>query len=220
MHDLDASGDSELRIGSLFSGYGGLALAVEHAFNATTAWFSELNEPVARDITITTPAGRCPTWRIDGDPSTWAIHIHGSGSTRAGPLRGVRTATGLGYISLVVSYRNTAEGPTVGTGRTTLGHTEAADVDEALGYAVRRGAQQIVLFGWSMGAAIALQLANRPRHEGLIAALVLDSPALNWTEIIKANCARSGQPSRDPVAHPRPTGSRSQLAGPHPAPLF
>ena len=29
----------------------------------------------ARDITITTPAGRCPAWRIDGDPSTWAIHI-------------------------------------------------------------------------------------------------------------------------------------------------
>lgn len=48
MHDLDASGDSELRIGSLFSGYGGLDLAVEHVFNAKTVWFSELNEPVAR----------------------------------------------------------------------------------------------------------------------------------------------------------------------------
>ena len=48
MHDLDASGDSELRIGSLFSGYGGLDLAVEHVFSAKTVWFSELNEPVAR----------------------------------------------------------------------------------------------------------------------------------------------------------------------------
>lgn len=33
----------------------------------------------ARDITITTSAGRCPAWRIDGEPSTWAIHIHGLG---------------------------------------------------------------------------------------------------------------------------------------------
>ena len=149
----------------------------------------------AREITITTPAGPCPAWRIDGDSSTWAIHIHGLGSTRAGTLRGVQVATELGYASLVVNYRNTAEGPRVGTGRSTLGHAETADIDEAIGYAVRRGAQRIVLFGWSMGAAIALQLADRPRHQGLIAALVLDSPVLNWAEVIKANCARSGLPA-------------------------
>ncbi len=70
----------------------------------------------ARDIVITTPGGRCPAWRIDGDPSTWAIHIHGLGSTRAGTLRGVLAATELGYTSLVVTYRNTEEGPRVGTG--------------------------------------------------------------------------------------------------------
>ena len=70
----------------------------------------------AREITITTPAGPCPAWRIDGDSSTWAIHIHGLGSTRAGTLRGVLAATELGYTSLVVTYRNTEEGPRVGTG--------------------------------------------------------------------------------------------------------
>ena len=48
MHDLNTGGDSGLTIGSLFSGYGGLDLAVEHVFNAKTVWFSELNEPVAR----------------------------------------------------------------------------------------------------------------------------------------------------------------------------
>jgi len=149
----------------------------------------------ARDITITSPAGPCPAWRIDGDPSTWAIHIHGLGSTRAGTLRGAQVATDLGYTSLVVTYRNTTEGLFVGTGRSTLGHTETADVDEAIGYAVRRGAQRIVLFGWSMGDAIALQLAARPCHDGLITALVLDSPVLDWTETIKANCARSGLPT-------------------------
>ena len=37
-----------LRVGSLFSGYGGLDLAVEEVFNARTIWFSEINEPLAR----------------------------------------------------------------------------------------------------------------------------------------------------------------------------
>lgn len=151
--------------------------------------------PHARDITITTPAGPCPAWRLDGDPSTWAIHIHGLGRTRAGTLRGVLAATELGYTSLVVSYRNTTEGPRAGAGRSTLGDTEMADVDEAIGYVVRRGARQIVFFGWSMGAAIALQLASHPRHEELIAAHVLDSPVLDWTEVIKANCVRGALPA-------------------------
>jgi len=47
MHDQERQ-SPRLKIGSLFSGYGGLDLAVEHIFNAETVWFSELNEPVAR----------------------------------------------------------------------------------------------------------------------------------------------------------------------------
>lgn len=47
MHDQEDQ-LSHLKVGSLFSGYGGLDLAVEHVFNADTVWFSELNEPVAR----------------------------------------------------------------------------------------------------------------------------------------------------------------------------
>jgi len=148
-----------------------------------------------RDLDIVDLAGHAPAWRIDGDLSIWAIHVHGLGSTRAGTLRGVQVATELGYTSLVVSYRNDGEGPAVGNGRSTLGVTEVDDVDAAIGYAIRRGAERIVLFGWSMGAAIALQLAHRAAYRDLIAGLVLDSPVLDWRSVIQANCKRAGLPS-------------------------
>jgi pimeloyl-ACP methyl ester carboxylesterase len=151
----------------------------------------------ARDIIIDTPVGPASAWRIDGDGarSTWAIHIHGLGSIRAGTLRGVRAATERGYTSLVISYRADGEGLRVGNGRSTLGYTETDDAAAAIEYAMRHGARRVVLFGWSMGAAIALQLAHHPSYRSSIAGLVLDSPVLDWTEVIKANCTRSGLPA-------------------------
>ena len=93
-----------------------------------------------------------------------------------------------------MSYRNDGEGLTVGSGQSTLGAAEVEDVEAAIGYAVRRGAERIVLFGWSMGAAIALQIAHRSDYAHLVAGLVLDSPVLDWVEVIKANCKRAGIP--------------------------
>jgi DNA (cytosine-5)-methyltransferase 1 len=48
MHTNDHEYGQPLTVGSLFSGYGGLDLAVERTFNARTIWFCEINEPVAR----------------------------------------------------------------------------------------------------------------------------------------------------------------------------
>lgn len=48
MPDSAPAPAAPLRIGSLFSGYGGLDLAVEHVFAGRTAWFSELNPAPAR----------------------------------------------------------------------------------------------------------------------------------------------------------------------------
>lgn len=152
----------------------------------------------ASDVDIPTDAGPAPAWLIRpraGSSTTWAIHIHGLGGTRAGTLRGVHVAAEAGLTSLVVSYRNDGEGPTTGSGRSTLGAIEVNDVRAATNFALNHGASRVIVFGWSMGAAIALQLAAEPELRDVIAGLVLESPVLDWVSTIKANCKRSGLPS-------------------------
>ncbi|WP_308164380.1 alpha/beta fold hydrolase [Agromyces sp. ISL-38] len=151
----------------------------------------------AVDVEVPTAVGPAPAWLIGPQrtsSNTWAIHIHGLGSSRAGTLRGVQVAAAARLTSLVVTYRNDGEGPVVGAGRSTLGSMETNDVEAAVRFASERGARRFILFGWSMGATIALQLAARPDVRDQIVGLVLESPVLDWVETIKANCTRSGLP--------------------------
>lgn len=54
--------------------------------------------------------------------------------------------------------------------------------------------RKISVFGCSVGTAIALQGAHRPRYQGIFAGLVLDSQVRNGTEAIKANWKRTRLP--------------------------
>ena len=63
-----------------------------------------------------------------------------------------------------------------------LGATEWRDVDAAVGFARRRGAKRVVLMGWSMGGAIALQVALNSAHRHLIGGLILESPVIDWRD--------------------------------------
>lgn len=150
----------------------------------------------ATDITIDSECGPLPAWVIgDGTGGTWAVHVHGLGSSRAGTLRGVQTASELGLTSLVTTYRNSAEGPRVGSGRSMLGGEEARDVERAVEYALEHGAERIILFGWSMGASITLRLAHDAPCAPRVIAVVAESPVLDWRATLQANLTHAGLPS-------------------------
>ena len=76
-----------------------------------------------------------------GDGDTWVIQVHGRGTTRAECLRAVPVFHERGITTLVVSYRNDGEAPRSRTGTYALGATEWRDVDAAVGFARRRGAE-------------------------------------------------------------------------------
>ncbi|GAA1676127.1 alpha/beta hydrolase family protein [Citricoccus zhacaiensis] len=150
------------------------------------------------DVRIPVENGTAPAWLVRPEPSpagddaaprlagegVWAIMVHGRGSKRAEGIRAIGTARALGMTSLLISYRNDGEAPAAGDGRYGLGSTEWKDVEAAVAYALERGAREVVLFGWSMGGAVCLQMADRSELSSMVAAMVLDGPVINWIDVL------------------------------------
>nr|WP_179454012.1 alpha/beta fold hydrolase [Leifsonia soli] len=151
-----------------------------------------------QEVLLAVPAGTAPAWLIEPArpalPATWAVHIHGRGTSRVTSLRSVPAVDALGMVSLVVSYRGDGEASPSPGGASTLGLREWEDVDVAIGYAVAHGARRVVLVGWSLGGAIALQLVERSAFRALIHRLVLVGPVTDWRAAIHSGAAERGLP--------------------------
>jgi pimeloyl-ACP methyl ester carboxylesterase len=139
------------------------------------------------EIFVETTLGPAPAWMIDRGTHRWAIHVHGQGSARAQTLRGVETASRMGLSSLVVSYRNDGEGPRSRDARSHLGESEWLDLEAALRFVAARGGTECVMFGWSLGATLALNTAQRSSLAEMIKGLVLVAPVLVWEDVMRAN---------------------------------
>ena len=147
----------------------------------------ELGVPV-EEVEVITPVGPAPAWFVpapDGVGRKWVIQTHGRGVHRGETIRAIPVFREHGYSSLHISYRNDGEAPPSADGRYALGDTEWQDLDAAIAYAVEHGAEDIVLMGWSMGGAISLQAMGRAEHRDRIRGIVLDSPAIDWQEILR-----------------------------------
>ncbi|MFC5931420.1 alpha/beta fold hydrolase [Cryobacterium melibiosiphilum] len=154
------------------------------------------------NVLIPTSAGDAPAWLVPAASGTgasgscWVIQVHGRGVTREEGLRAVPVFREADFTSLLISYRNDGEAPKSGDGRYGLGDTEWLDVESAIEFALRLGASEVVLMGWSMGGAIVLQTATRTRHRDRIRGLVLDSPVIDWADVV----AHQSTLNRLPVA--------------------
>lgn len=169
---------------------------------AFSGWYyetpDELHLPYSAEL-VPAPVGPCPAWVFPaGSGDTWVIQIHGRGAARRECLRAVPVFHAAGITSMLVSYRNDGEAPRSRSGMYGLGATEWRDVDAAIGHARRAGARRIVLMGWSMGGAIALQVALRSAHRDLIAGIVLESPVIDWRVVLDHQARQIGLPT--PIA--------------------
>lgn len=149
--------------------------------------------------------GELPAWVVPAAEPTerWAVLVHGRGALRQECLRALPVLHDLGITSLVPSYRNDPDAPASADGRYAMGLQEWHDVETAVAYALEQGAQEIILFGWSMGGSIVMQMLDRSDLAGSVSRVVLDSPALDWGDVIR----HQAQVNRIP----KPVGALGQV---------
>jgi len=153
------------------------------------------------NVDVSGPLGSYPAWFVPADRDTWVVLVHGRGGARREALRILPALHGLGLPQLVISYRNDVDAPASPDGYYHLGNTEWEDVEAAVRFAEDRGAQRIVLFGWSMGGAVTGAFLDRSAEATRVAAVVWDAPLVDWRATLRQQARnRRLPPGLSPLA--------------------
>ncbi|MFI9582937.1 alpha/beta hydrolase family protein [Streptomyces sp. NPDC052236] len=137
------------------------------------------------DVDVPGELGTLPAWFVPGARDTWVITVHGLGTTREHPMNLMRFLSAQQFPVLNLAYRGDLGAPRSPDGLGHLGDSEWRDLDAAIRYAVRYGAERVVLHGWSTGASMALHAAAASPLRDRISGLVLDSPVLDWETTLR-----------------------------------
>lgn len=144
-------------------------------------------------VTVPGPLGGYPAWFVPAGPvgpaDTWVIAVHGRGMDHRECLRVLPTLHRAGLPVLAVSYRNDPGAPPSPDGYYHLGDTEWLDVEAAVRFALDAGARRVVLYGWSMGAAISGALLSRSALAGAVIGVVWDCPVVDWWATLRRQAA-------------------------------
>ena len=129
--------------------------------------------------------------------------MHGHNAERGESLRILKPIAELGLPSLIITYRNDEGVPGNPDGFIRFGLTEWQDLEGASRYALDRGAEGIVLVGYSMGGGIIASFLYESPLAERVRAVVLDAPMLDFGATIDHRAPRQRLPVVDlPIPGP------------------
>jgi alpha-beta hydrolase superfamily lysophospholipase len=118
-----------------------------------------------------------------------------------------------GIPALYISYRNDPEAPQTEDRLAHFGAEEWEDLAGAVRFAIGRGAEDVVLVGYSMGGAVAMAFLTESDLAPEVRALVMDAPALELGAMIDAEASDRRLPLL-PLPIPVPlTATAKMIAG-------
>ena len=88
---------------------------------------------------------------------------------------------------MVIDYRNDPGTTHDPSGRYRFGISEWADVEAAVRYALAEGAAEILLVGYSTGAAHSMAFLEESDLREHVVGVVFDSPNVNLVDVVRAN---------------------------------
>lgn len=176
-HGTLEPGDRAWLTPAVYAGDPGTALGLDHT-----------------DLDVPGELGPLPVWFVPGARDTWVIAVHGLGTTREHPLNVLEVLHHHRFPVLLPAYRGDPGAPGAPDRLNHLGEAEWRDLDAVLRHAVDSGARQVILYGFSSGATMALRATARSELRDRVAGLVLDSPVLSWEATLRALAAAHHTP--------------------------
>ena len=150
------------------------------------------------EVRVASDVGGLAGWWLPGDPGTTGVLVlHGRRrGERAEALRVLPAVADAGRSVLVLAYRNHRDSPASPDGFYHYGASEADDALAGARFLAERGVARVVLYGFSMGGATALEALKRWPPAGLppVAGMILDAPLIDPTAVTEARVRRARIP--------------------------
>jgi alpha-beta hydrolase superfamily lysophospholipase len=135
-------------------------------------------------VRYTSELGEYPAWFIPGTTKTWAIFAHGRGAHPNEALRIIPTLANSALPILAINYRNDDGSPASPDRKHWLGLTEWRDLEAAIKYAIENGAEDVILYGYSMGGGMCLNLLYESDLAPKVRGVIMNSPLLDFGETL------------------------------------
>ncbi|MDT3682816.1 MAG: alpha/beta fold hydrolase [Truepera sp.] len=154
------------------------------------------------DLTLEGPVGELRAWYVPAEQRTAVLLLHGR---RRGELietlRFTKALNELGLPVLALAYRNHDGSDESPDGLYHYGGSEWQDALVGALELARRGHERVILYGLSMGGAVALEALERwPEAAPEVVAVVLDSPLVSPAAVVELGARKAGMPLQGALA--------------------